>query len=123
MAAALASATLRDELLAPGFLTTALAERVRAARMAGARITVDFARQGNAALVETTRGLLAAALADLGDGSDITLQMHPPAEEHPALLILHARSRLSGYPALRQRARECGAQVSNLGEDELLVRL
>ncbi len=123
MAAALAGATLRDELLAPGFLTTALAERVRAARMAGARITVDFARQGNAALVETTRGLLAAALADLGDGSEITLQMHPPAEGHPALLILHARSRLSGYPALRQHARECGAQVSNLGEDELLVRL
>ena len=41
MAAALAGATLRDEFLAPGFLTAALAERVRAARMAGTRVTVD----------------------------------------------------------------------------------
>ena len=32
MASALASATLRDELLAPGFLTAGLAERVRAVR-------------------------------------------------------------------------------------------
>ena len=92
MAAALANATLRDELLAPGFLTTALAERVRAARTAGARVTVDFARQGDAALVETARGLLAAALADLDDGDDVTLQVHPAAEGHPALLILHVRS-------------------------------
>jgi hypothetical protein len=122
MAAVLANATLRDELLAPGFLTAALAERVHAARVAGVRITVDFARQENAALVETARGLLAAALADLGDGDEITLQVHPPAEGHPALLIVRARSRLSGYPALRRRAREGGAQVSDLG-DELLVRL
>lgn len=123
MAAALAHAILRDELLAPGFLTTALAERVRAARTAGARITVDFARPENAALVEKARGLLAAALADLGDDGAATLQVHPPAEGHPALLILRARSRLSGYPALRHCARECGAQASDLGDDELLVRL
>jgi len=123
MAAALAGATLRDELLAPGFLTAALAKRVRAARMAGTRVTVDFARQGNAALVATARELLAAALADLGDGGDMTLQVHPPGEGHPALLILHARSRPSSYLALHQRARECGAQVSDLGDGELLVRL
>ncbi len=123
MAAALAGATLRDELLAPGFLTAALAKRVRAARMVGTRVTVDFARQGNAALVATARVLLTAALADLGDGGDMTLQVHPPAEGHPAQLILHARSRPSGYLALHQRARECGAQVSDLGDGELLVRL
>lgn len=123
MAAALASATLRDELLAPGFLTPALAERVRAARVAGARITVDFARPGDAALVATARELLGAALADLGDDGDITLQVHPPAAGHPARLILHARSRLSSYLALRQRAREGCAEVSDLGDGELLVRL
>jgi hypothetical protein len=123
MAAALANATLRDELLAPGFLTTTLAERVRAARTAGARLTVDFARQENEVLVEAARGLLTAALADLDDGGEITLQVHPPAEGHPALLILRARSQMSNYPALRRRARECGAQVSDLGDDELLVRL
>jgi hypothetical protein len=123
MAAELANATLRDELLAPGFLTTTLADRVRAARMAGARITVDFARQENAALVETARGLLTAALADLDDGGEITLQVHRAAEGYPALLIQRAHSRLSNYPALRRRARECGAQVSDLGDDELLVRL
>ena len=122
-AAALANATLRDELLAPGFLTTALAEGVRAARTAGARITVDFARQGDATLVETTRELLAAALADLGDGDDVTLRVHPPAEGHPALLILHVRSRLSDHVALREHARECGALISDLGDCELLVRL
>jgi Histidine kinase-, DNA gyrase B-, and HSP90-like ATPase len=123
MAAALASATLRDELLAPGFLTPALAERVRVARTAGALITVDFARPGDAAFVATARDLLGAALADLGDAGDITLQVHPPAAGHPALLILHARSRLSSYLALRQRAREGGAEVSDLGDGELLVRL
>lgn len=123
MAAALANATLRDELLAPGFLTPALAERVRAARTAGARITVDFARPGDAALVATARELLGAALADLGDDGDITLQVHPPAAGHPALLILHASSRLSSYLALRQRARAGCAEVSDLGDGELLVRL
>jgi signal transduction histidine kinase len=123
MAATLANATLRDELLAPGFLTTTLADRIRAARMAGARITVDFARQENAALVETARRLLTAALADLDDCGEITLQVHPAAEGHPALLIQRAHSRLSDYPALRRRARECGAQVSDLGDDELLIRL
>jgi hypothetical protein len=123
MAAALASATLRDELLAPGFLTLALAERVRVARTAGALITVDFARPGDAAFVATARDLLGAALADLGDAGDITLQVHPPAAGHPALLILHARSRMSSYPALRQRARERRAEVSDLGDGELLVRL
>ena len=123
MAAALANATLRDELLAPGFLTVALAEDVRAARTAGARITVDFARQEDAALAETTRGLLAAALADLGDGDEVTLQVHPAAEGHLALLILHVRSRLSGHAGLRRHARQCGALVSELGDRELLVRL
>ena len=44
MSAVLADATLRDELLAPGFLAPALAERVRAARIAGVHVTVDVAR-------------------------------------------------------------------------------
>lgn len=123
LAAALANATLRDELLAPGFLTTALAESVRAARTTGALITVDFARQGDVTLVETARGLLAAALADLGEGDDVTLQVHAMAERHPALLIMHLRSRQMNHGALRLRARECSALVSDLGDDELLVRL
>jgi len=123
LAAALANATLRDELLAPGFLTTALAESVRAARTTGARITVDFARQGDATLVETARELLAAALADLGEGGDVTLQVHPQTEGHPVQLILHLRSRPSDRGALRLRARECSALISDFGDHELLVRL
>jgi signal transduction histidine kinase len=121
-AAALANATLRDELLAPGFLTAPLAARVRAARTSGARITVDIARHGDAALVGMARRLLAAALTDLDTAGDVTLQAHPPAEGHPALLILHARSRISDHAALRERARGCGALVTNLGDHELLVR-
>jgi signal transduction histidine kinase len=122
-AAALASATLRDELLAPGFLASPLTERVRAARTTGARITIDFARQGDAALTEAARGLLAAVLTDRHPSGDVTLRVHPAAEGHPALLILHVRSQRSGHDALRQRADECGALVSDLGDHELLVRL
>jgi hypothetical protein len=122
MAAGLANATLRDELLAPGFLTTDLMEQVRAARIAGARITVDFARQADAALVETTRGLLTAALADSGPGDEITLQVHPSVEGHPALLLLHVRSMRPGHDALRRGAAEFGAAVSHLDDRELVVR-
>jgi len=123
LAAALANATLRDELLAPGFLTTTLTKSIRAVRTTGARITVDFARQMDATLVETARELLAAALADLGESGEITLQVHPPAKGHPALLILHVCSQQSDHGALRLRARECGALISDLGDYELLVRL
>jgi len=123
LAAALANATLRDELLAPGFLTRALAERVRAARTTGARITVDFARQGDATLVETARELLAAALADVGSDDEITLQVHPPTEGQAALLLLHVRSARSSHIALCRTAVECGALVSDIGGHELLVRL
>jgi len=77
--AALAEANLRDELLAPGFLTPSLAERVRVARIAGVRINVRFGLQEDMTLVEMARALLAAALADLGEGDDVTLQVHPPA--------------------------------------------
>jgi len=123
LAAGLANATLRDELLAPGFLTTALAQSIRAARTMGARITVDFARQVDAALVETARELLAAALADLGECDEVTLQVHPPAKGHPALLILRVRSQQSDHGALRLRAREAYALISDLGDHEILVRL
>ncbi len=123
MAAALANATLRDELLAPGFLTDDLSQRVRAARTAGASITVDFARQGDAALVGMAQGLLAAALSDLYAGGDVTLQVHPAAEGYPALLIMHLRSSRSDHVALRRSAAKCGARVSDLGDRELLVRL
>jgi signal transduction histidine kinase len=121
-AAALANATLRDELLAPGFLTAALGDQVRAARSIGARITVDFARQSDAALIQTARTLLAAALADLDVGDDVTLQVHPSAGQHPALLIVHARSRQSDHAALRKHAGECGALISDLDDSELLIR-
>lgn len=123
IAAALASATLRDELLAPGFLTPALADRVRVTRMAGANITIDFARQPETRLVQTAREFLAAALAGLDAGSRATLQVHPPARERPALLILHVRSRQSDHAALRRHAVECGALISDLGDHEFLVRL
>ena len=122
-AAALANATLRDELLAPGFLTASLAERVHAARAAGASITVKFARQSDAALAETARELLAAALADLDADDDITFEMHPATEGHPALLILRARSARSDHAALRRAAAASGALVSDLGDQELLIRL
>jgi len=122
-AAALANATLRDELLAPGFLTPSLTERVHAARTAGARITIDFARQPDTALVQTARDLLAAALTGLDANSDATLQVYPPTEGHAALLIMHARSRRSGHVALRRRAAECGALISDLDDRELLIRL
>jgi len=36
---------------------------------------------------------------------------------------MHLRSRQSNHGALRVRARECSALVSDLGDDELLVRL
>jgi hypothetical protein len=123
IAAALASATLRDELLAPGFLTPPLADRVRVTRTAGANITIDFARQPETRLVQTARELLAAALAGLDAGSRATLQVHPPARGHPALLILHVRSRQSDHAALRRHAAECGALISDLGDHEFLVRL
>jgi signal transduction histidine kinase len=122
-AAALANATLRDELLAPGFLAGELAQRVRAARTVGASVTVNFARQSDAGLVKTARELLAAALADLGASDNLALQVHPPAEERPALLIMRIHSARSGQDALRRSANECGAMVSNLSDRELLVRL
>ncbi len=123
MAATLANATLRDELLAPGFLTPPLAERVRAARTAGAGITIDFARQTEEELTKAARRLLAAALAGLDADSDVTLQVHPSAEDRPALLVLHVRSRRSDHAALRRLAAEYGAVISDLDDHELLVRL
>jgi hypothetical protein len=124
-AAELANATLRDDLLAPGFLTADLVEQVRAARIAGARITVGFARQAAAALVETARELLTAALADLDPGDEITLQVHPSGEghRHPALLLLHVRNMRPRHDALCRSADKFGAAVSHLDDHELLVRL
>lgn len=123
MAARLATSTLRDELLAPGFMITDLAERVRAARIAEVQISVDFERQADAALVDSARGLLTAALADLGSGDEITLRVHPQGEGRPALLLLHVRSTRLGHVALCRSADKCGAVVSDLGDHELLVRL
>jgi hypothetical protein len=126
MSAVLADATLRDELLAPGFLTAALAERVRAARIAGAQVTVDVARPGDAVLSATARRLLAAALAGLAAGDGVTLKVYPAAEgydeRYSALLILHVRGRPSDHVALRRSADKCGALVSPLADHELLIR-
>ena len=123
LAAALAEATLRDDLLAPGFLTPSLAERVRATRAAGARMTLSFDRQTGAMLAETARRLLAAALAGLDAGGKATLRLHPPAGGHPVLLVLHVRNRHRGHAALRRAAAECGALISDLDDHELLIRL
>lgn len=122
-AAALANATLRDDLLAPGFLTASLAERLRAARTAGANVTVDVPRQDDAALAETARELLAAALVDLDPGDDVMLQVYPAAEGHPALLLLRVRGARSSHAALRSSADKRGALVNDLGGNELLLRL
>ncbi len=121
MGAVLADATLRDDLLAPGFLTSVLAERVRAARIAGAHVTVDVARQEDEVLAETARQLLAAALSGLAAGDGVTLKIYPPAAGSPALLVLHVR----GQPdtSALGRADELGALVSDLGDGELLIRL
>ncbi len=123
MSAVLADATLRDELLAPGFLTPALAERVRAARTADVHVTVDVARLGDAVLPETARRLLDAALTDLAAGDGVTLKVHPPAEGSPALLALRVRGQRSDHAALCRCAEESGALVSDLGDHELLIRL
>ncbi len=124
MAATLANATLRDELLAPGFLTTTLAGCVRAARMSGARVTVDIARHGNPALTETARRLLAATMAPGDTVAEATLQIHPPADGHPALLLLHLRSQgTSEHVSLHECARDCGALLKELGDNEFLIRL
>ena len=123
-AAELAGATLRDELLAPGFLPAPLADRVRAARASGAHITVNSAQLGNASLTKPARQLLAAALASAGSVADATLHVHPPTEGRPALLVLHVSSRPgSDHAALRECARQCGAGLSDLADRELLVRL
>jgi signal transduction histidine kinase len=122
IAAALAEATLRDELLAPGFLTADLAECLRVARIARARVSVRVPRQGDTALAGTARELLAAALVDLDAEGEVTLEVHPAAEGYPALLLLHMRSARSGHVALGRSAYEHGALVSDLGDHELLLR-
>jgi hypothetical protein len=112
-----------DDLLAPGFLTPSLAERVRTTRAVGARIVLRFERRADAALAETARKLLAATLAGLDTGGEATLQLHPAAEGHTVLLVLHVRNRHRGHAALRRAAAECGALISDLGDHELLIRL
>jgi signal transduction histidine kinase len=123
MAAALANAALRDELLAPGFLTPGLAERVRAARTAAVGVTMDVPRRGDAALAETARELLAVALAGLDTGDDVILQVYPAVTGHPPLLLLRVRGARSSHAALRSSADEHGVLVSDLGGNELLLRL
>jgi signal transduction histidine kinase len=123
MAAALANAAIRDELLAPGFLTTDLAECVHAARRADARVTVDVPRQDDATLAENARVLLAATLTGLDIGDDITLRIHPAGEGHPALLLLRVRGIRPDSAAIRRSAAERGAVVSDLGDHELLLQL
>jgi hypothetical protein len=123
MSAVLADATLLDELLAPGFLTPALADRVRAARTVGVHVTVDVARLGDAVLPETARRLLDGALTGLAAGDVVTLKVHPPAEGSPALLVLRVCGQRSDHAALRQCTEESGALVSDLGDHELLIRL
>jgi hypothetical protein len=123
-AAAIANATIRDELLAPGFLTTDLADRVSAARMSGTRVTVDIARNENPALTDVARRLLAATMDQADMVAEATLHIHPPAEANLALLVLHLRSRGTSEPVLlRECARDCGALLEDLGDNEFLLRL
>jgi hypothetical protein len=123
-AAAMANATIRDELLAPGFLTTDLADRVSAARTSGARVTVDIARHENPALTDAARRLLAATMDQVDTVAEVTLQVHPPADGYSALLVLHLRGRGTSEPvSLGECARYCGALLEDLGDNEFLLRL
>jgi len=53
----------------------------------------------------------------------VFMALHPPAEGHPVLLVLHVRSRHRDHAALRRAAAECGALISDLDDHELLIRL
>jgi signal transduction histidine kinase len=122
--AELAGATLRDELLAPGFFTGDLADRIRAARAAGAQVTVDSARHEHEALLGPARDLLAAALARADAVAEVALHMHPPTSGQPPLAILRLRGRPGAqHAALRQCAHRHDAQLTDLDDTELLVRL
>jgi signal transduction histidine kinase len=122
-AARLAGGTLRDELLAPDFLSAELAEQVRTARTTGVTVTVDVAREHASPLAREAKKLLAAALANLNAVTDVRLQLHAPVGVHPAALMLHVRGNLPDDTALRAYARECGALVSDLNDHGLLVWL
>jgi hypothetical protein len=122
-AAELGGATLRDELLAPGFLPGDLAGRVREARRAGARITVQSPRPRDAELAAAARDLLTAALAP-GGAAEVTLHIHPPAGGQRALLIMRVCGlAVAGQAAIRDRARRHRARLSELGGGDVLVRL
>ena len=122
-AARLAGDALRDELLAPDFLSTELAERVRTARTTGVTVTVDIAREHPSPLAREAKKLLAAALANLNAVTDVRLQLHPPAGVHPAALMLHVRGTERDETVLRDCATECGALISDLSDHGLLVWL
>jgi hypothetical protein len=123
-AAGLASQALRDELLAPGFVTGDLADQVRAARAAGVTVTVDIAREGGSAMTEVARRLLCTALIHIEEASSVTLQVHPETGTTAARLILHIRgSGALPNAALRECAREYGALFDDLDGTGVLVRL
>jgi signal transduction histidine kinase len=123
-AAGLAEATIRDELLAPGLLTPALAERVRAARTGGARITIASPGRQDPALVESARQLLDAALTPAGAVGYLRLDVHPPLSSEPAAIMLHTRSRPGVRPAdLTGYASRHGARLNDLGAGEVLLRM
>lgn len=122
-AARLAGESLRDELLAPDFLSAELAERVRAARTTGVSVTVDVAREYASPLAREAKKLLAAALANLKGVTEVRLQLHAAAGVHPAALMLHVRGAIADHTPLRECARECGALVSDLNDQGLLVWL
>jgi hypothetical protein len=128
-AAELGGATLRDELLAPGFLPGELAGRVREARREGARITVQSPRPRDPELAAAARDLLAAAIgprpaaeadraareagagsggASGGGAAEVTLHIHPPAGGQRALLIMRVGAR-AGAPVLAQAGAPVGA--------------
>jgi hypothetical protein len=123
--AGLAAATLRDELLAPRFIDAGLADRIRTARAAGAQVTVDSARHPHAASLHgPARELLAAALARADAVAEVALHIHPATSGEPPLAILRLRGRPGArHSALRHRARQQAAQLTDLSDTELLVTL
>jgi hypothetical protein len=92
--------------------------------MSGAKVTVDIAHRGSPALTDAARRLLAATMAEADAVAKVKLQVHPPAGGNPALLVLRLHGReMSEHVSLRECARDCGALLKELGDNEIVVRL
>lgn len=74
-------------------------------------MTVDVRSRLDAALAETARELLAAALDRIEEVGDLALQVHPAGEGRLALVFSNALSPRSDCIPRRERDRDCGALI------------